>query len=107
MPAALANRLGLDPIATFAAAGSTQGTATKLTGNAANVTVASANQGIILPNVEAFYAIYNSGPNALSIYPPVGGTIQGAAKNAAIALASGKSCVLYGDGVTVIAILGA
>lgn len=89
MPSAQATRLGYDPVANFTAAGTTQGTATVLTSNNANVTTSSIGGGVIIKSSEQFYNIYNAGPNVLDIYPVVGTSFAGLAANASIQVAPG------------------
>lgn len=107
MSAAEANKLGYDPVTNFNAAGSTQATATSLTANCSNVTTASANQGVIIARVNETNFIFNAGPNVLTIYPPVGGTILGVAKNAGIQIAASKAATISGDNLSFIANISA
>jgi hypothetical protein len=101
MSASLANKLGFDPATVYAAAGTTQGTATVLTGNVANVTTVGANSGVILGRPNERNLIYNGGSgNVLTVYPPVGGTILGLAKNAGLQVSQGKAVTIEGDGTT-------
>jgi hypothetical protein len=99
MPATLASKLGFDPLTAYTAAGTTQATATLLTGNAANVTTALANAGVLIKRMNERNIIYNIGPNVLTIYPDVNGTIAGLAKNAGTQLAAGKTATFEGDGL--------
>lgn len=95
----------LGPGRTYAAinaAGVTQGTATAITNSAVKVTVPDVNNtGVIVPNTDAsLTTIENvSGVNALSVYPPVGGTIEGLAVNAPATVVAGATklfCSLNG-----------
>lgn len=99
MPAAQASKLGSDPVTTFAAAGTTQATATLLTSNFANVTTVAANSGVRLRSASGsgLTVVVNNGANVLSIYPATGEKINGAATNAAITVAPGKCVMMYGD----------
>lgn len=78
----------------IAAAGSSQATATALQPqfNFHQITVCAASAGVILHGQMIGFpvTVYNAGANALSIYPPVGGTILGGATNIACSLASGS-----------------
>lgn len=84
------------------AAGSTQGTATPVSGDITVVATVAASTGVIIPPAEngAEMLIFNAGANALSVYPATGGAISGGATNAAFSLPAGKSVCLFGvDGV--------
>jgi hypothetical protein len=105
LPAATAAKLGLDPLTAFTAAGTTQGTATLLTANFANVSVPSPNLGVILGAPFETTLLYNTGPNTLLIYPPVNGTFVGLSQNAAFTLATANSVIINGDGINFIAVL--
>lgn len=105
LPAAAATKLGLDPLTSFTAAGTTQGTATALTANFANVTNNTINGGVILGAPFETTMVYNTGPNTLLIYPPVGGQFVGLALNAAFTLAAANSVIINGDGINFIAVL--
>ena len=98
-PASLASKLGEDPLTAFTAAGTTQATATTLTSNFANVTTPAPNNGVIMNDPYGRTFIYNSGPNTLLIYPPVGGTMVGLSINAAVNIASGSGADIEGDGL--------
>lgn len=71
---------------TVSAAGSNQGTATALTTDYNVVTTVDASQGVVLPTGTAGreVTIVNRGANALLVYPASGGSIDGAAANAAV-----------------------
>ena len=77
-----------------AGATQTQAGATALTG-AINVigTVATTNNGVILPVAEVGDSIFvrNGGANTARVYPPLGGAINGGSANAPVTLASGVS----------------
>jgi hypothetical protein len=99
MPAAQASKLGSDPVTVFAAAGTTQATATLLTASFANVTTVASSAGVRLPpaNSKGLTVILNNGANVLSIYPATGEKINGLANNIAITAAPGKCVMLVGD----------
>lgn len=107
LPAELANKLGFDVFQTLAAAGTTQGTAAKVVGNCANVTTVGVNSGVILTSVGQNFIFNGGGANVLTVYPPVGGTILGLAKNAGITLANAKAMTIFGDGLTFLANISA
>jgi hypothetical protein len=71
------------------AAGSTQGTALALTNNISVITTAAASTGVRLPSTVAgtLFVVVNRGANPITVYPPTGGTIDGGATNAGVALA--------------------
>lgn len=55
------------------------------------------NSGATLPaagDVGEAFMVHNGGANALSVYPPTGGSINAAATNAALSVAVGKSALL-------------
>lgn len=99
VPAAVAAKLGSDPVTTFSAAGTTQATATLLTANFANVTTVGASSGVRLRSAHGagLTVILNNGANVLSIYPATGEKINGLAANVAITSAPGKCVMLFGD----------
>ena len=72
----------------ISAAGATQGTATALLSDVNNVTTVAAGSGVILTTtaVGSYITVLNSGANALLVYPPVGGTIDGQATNTPISV---------------------
>ena len=98
LPALAANELGSDALGTATAAGTTQLTATQLVGNFTNVTTNAINAGVIVNSMNGRNMIYNTGPNTLTVYPAVGGTIVGLAVNQGFTLATGSSVLLEGDG---------
>lgn len=75
------------------AAGSTQGTALKLSAVNNIVTTAAASTGVQVPAMLQgdSVTVVNLGANALSVYPVTGGTIQGGAANAAFSVPTLKS----------------
>lgn len=107
MPASQANRLGYDTFTAVTSAGSTQLTATVAAGNASKVTCAIGGSGMRLNSSEQQGLVYNIGPQVLTVYPIVGGTINGLAINAGIQLAAGKSATLFADGLNTIANISA
>src|SRR6185437_2558533 len=90
LPWQAANKIGLDALTAFAAAGSTQATATALTSNCFNVSSGSGG-GVILPaNTEMFFGINSSGGN-VTLYPPIGSSINGGAVNSGFTMTTGKT----------------
>ena len=87
LPYALANKLGFEPLTAYTAAGTTQGTATALVANNANVTTSSIGGGVIMVSPNQKYMVYNAGPNVLTVYPPVGNAFAGLATNAGVQVA--------------------
>lgn len=74
----------------------TQAGATPLTGMFNAVTCANANDGVLAPSAgtAALVTIQNLGIVALKVYPPVGGSLNGGAVNAAVALTASKNAML-------------
>jgi hypothetical protein len=73
------------------ATGSAQATALALTNNTLHeFTSVSSSAGAILPLgvTPSTISIFNDGASSLSIYPPTGGSIDGAAANASVTLAA-------------------
>jgi len=72
------------------ATGSTQATALALPADICKFTTVAASTGAIIPpsNPTDSGTVYNGGANALSLYPPVGGTINGLSANAAYSIAT-------------------
>lgn len=104
-PPALASKLGLDALTTFAAAGSGQSSATALTANCWNVT--SGTGGVILPaNTENFFGVNNSG-SSITLYPPVGSAINGGTTNAGFTIGNGKSAFGMVSGLNILVNLSA
>lgn len=73
------------------AAGTTQATATLLTDENSDVGTVASGAGVALSTFLSpgeFQAVFNSGANALKIYPPSGMSINALAANAAMSLAT-------------------
>ena len=93
----------------------TQAGATAITGAIATVTVVAAdNDGVILPSdmsAQSRVVIANlDSAQDIKVYPPVGGTINGAAANAALTVGQQQAveCIQIGStGLTWIAMLSA
>lgn len=95
------------------AAGNSQATATAISNSTTVFSTVAASTGAILPTglvAGDVLAVTNLGANSLSVYPPVGGTIQTGAANAAFAVGAGKTaqfrCV-SNDGKTFVSLLSA
>lgn len=71
----------------------TQAGATLLTGMQNLVTTGNANDGVLLPKGgnAAVLALVNGSANALRIYPPVGGKLNGGSANAHVTLTASKA----------------
>jgi hypothetical protein len=93
---------GGDMGAGLVATGSTQATALPIVNDINMFTTVAASTGAVLPAFgSAFVAVFNGGANSLAVYPPLGGTINGAAANTAFAVAAGKSTTFMSpDGYT-------
>lgn len=102
LPWEIADKLGYDPIQAVTAAGTTQGTATALNTNCANVTTSTISGGVIINQPQSSNYIYNSGPNTLTIYPPVGSNFVGLAANVGFTLAINNGIIIEGDGTTLL-----
>lgn len=80
------------------ATGTTQATALLLTSAINGFGTVGGSSGCRLPTGASLgdaYVIYNGGSSSLSMYPPLGGTINGGSTNAAVALAAGDSATIY------------
>lgn len=93
------------------AAGATQGTATLLTADINLVTTVAASTGVLLSATadigDEFLVINGQGTNALLVYPPVGGAINGLATNTGYSLAVNKGVRLVRASSTVWIAVGA
>jgi hypothetical protein len=76
------------------ATGSTQATALALPASINAISTAAASTGVILPSNATSgdeIEVYNGGANAVTVYPPVGGTINNLSANTGLSLATLKS----------------
>lgn len=99
-----------DTATALTAAGSTQATALSLPATNNFVSTAAASTGVILPpgNAGDMLFVYNGGANSLTVYPPVGGTINNLSANTGLALATLKSGVyVYASAITIASLLSA
>ena len=98
MPIEQANLLGEGALTAVTAAGTTSGTATAFTASQTAWTSAASATGAILPAQPALtrpYFVRNLAASTanLNVYPPSGGTINGAAANAPAVIPPGQSAV--------------
>lgn len=88
----------------------TQAGATALTASTNLVTTGVANDGVLLPSATmgTICTVVNLSANALKIYPPVGGALNGGTVNAAVTLAASKNAlVVYSSELNATTIQGA
>ena len=101
--AAAANQIAGDVQTAVSAAGTTQATATAVYGDNVQVTTVGASSGVILsgptfgPGDDVFIA-NNTGTNALTVYPPVGGQINALGTNAGFSIGANKSALFRSIG---------
>jgi hypothetical protein len=90
------------------AAGSAQTDALALTADVSKIGTAAASTGVILRKAIGMQVVYNGGAQTVAVYPPLTGTINSGAANAAFNVATTKSACFYShDGVTFVANLSA
>jgi hypothetical protein len=95
-----ANLIGQDPAsAALTATGTTQATALALTSNFSVFGTVGSNTGAIL-GPTGIYLIINNGSNALLLYPPIGGNINGGTVNASFSVTNGKAAIAISNGLT-------
>jgi hypothetical protein len=85
------------------ALGSTQSTAFLLTNNTRHeFTTVASGTGAILPvaSLPSEITIYNNGSNALTVYPPVGGTINAGTANLPASLAAGSGLTYWASSLS-------
>lgn len=100
LPAAAANRIGQDAAsAPLTATGSTQGGALALVSDFSIFGTVAASTGAIL-GARGQSFVVNNGANTLTLYPPVGGNVNGGTLNAGIAIPAGKSAWAISNGLT-------
>lgn len=99
IPAGAAELLGQDTADTAkTAAGTTQATAYAIVSKFTVFGTVAASSGAILPaRGEAF--VVNGGANTLTLYPPVGGNINGGSTNSGISIPAGKSAFCLSNGL--------
>lgn len=88
---------GTQSATTFAAAGTTQGTATSITAASTYVGTAAASSGVVLPSSQPGdeFLIYNGGANALTVYPHSGGKVNGLSTNTGFLLGTNTAVRCY------------
>lgn len=105
-----ANAITGDTATALTATGSTQATALAIGASNNFVGTTAASTGVILPlgnNGDSIF-IYNGGANTLTVYPPVGGTINNLSANTGFSVATLKSVLcVYSDADSVATILSA
>jgi len=92
------------------AAGSTQATALNLPATNNFISTAAASTGVVLSpgNAGDMIFVYNGGANSVTVYPPLGGTINNLSANTGLALATLKSGVyVYSGAITIASLLSA
>lgn len=88
------------------ATGNSQGTALALVSQFNQVGTTAASTGVILTQTGGLVYIFNGGANTLSVYPPTGGTVNGAAANAAASLPTLKGMLLWVNGINSYSVAG-
>lgn len=100
IPAGAAALVGQDPASVpLTATGSTQATALALVSDFSIFGTVAANSGAIL-GARGDSFVVNNGANTLTLYPPVGGNINGGTLNAGISIPAGKSAYAQSNGLT-------
>ena len=94
------NHPGLAPLLTgLSATGSSQSTALALVAGASHeFTTVASSTGAVLPVPKQFpctVTVTNAGANALSVYPPSGGTVAGGSTGAAYSLSASTTATFY------------
>lgn len=103
-----ANAVVGDMASALTAAGTTQATALVLVADHNRIGTAALSSGALLRKVGGMQTVFNGGANPVAVYPPVGGTINSGAANAAFSVAATKSAVfISADGVNFVAVLSA
>lgn len=83
--------------AAVSAAGTTQGTATELTSEDNEVSTVASGAGVVLNRLLTAgeqQTVFNSGANALKVYPPSGMSINALTVNAPMLLSTNTGCWL-------------
>ncbi len=80
---------------TISAAGTTQATATAITAAFNNITTAAASSGVQLPQVAPGIGVmvFNSGANAVKVYPPTGHQLNNLGANTGVLLAQNTGAI--------------
>lgn len=87
---------GPAPFTGITATGATQATAYPIGAVRSRFGVVAASTGAVLPTGAPGdeYTVANFGANSLTVYPPLGGTINGGATNAGVAVAAAANVLL-------------
>lgn len=93
-----AKLLGWDSPTNFAAAGSSQTTATLLTAN--HGIVNSGSGGVIIGDAQQQWFVQNSSGGGITVYPPSGASFSGLSQNAGISVSNTKSLYILPGGTT-------
>lgn len=102
----LATLLGFSQVTTFAAAGTTSGTATSITTSNALVTSASSSaKGVILAtgvvlNKPQIVQASSANTNVITVYPFTGGAFNGGSTNGGIDVSPGNALLIYRETTT-------
>lgn len=99
-----------DVVTALTALGTTQATATQLPATSNFIGTAAASTGVILTpgNAGDMIFVYNGGANSVTVYPPLGGTINNLSANTGLALATLKSGIyVYSGALTIASLLSA
>ena len=92
----LAEAICKDVATALSAAGTTQGTPTRLTAADNELTTVAAGAGVVLSADLASgdsQTVFNAGANAVKVYPPSGMKINALAANAPMTLATNTGCI--------------
>ena len=96
LPIPLAEAICKDVATALSAAGTTQGTATRLTAADNELTTVAAGAGVALASALASgdsQTVFNAGANAVKVYPPSGMRINALAANAPMTLATNTGVI--------------
>lgn len=110
IPGAAARAIVGDVLSAQTAVGATQATALAIAADNTFISTAAASTGVVLPpgNQGDMRFIYNGGANTVSVYPPLGGTINNLSANTAFSVATLKSAIaVCAGGLTWAVMLGA
>jgi hypothetical protein len=107
MPASMAKQIGLEtPITGLTATGTTQATALALTSTFSIIGTTASSTGVVATNKDSF--IQNAGAQTLTVYPPLGWSINGLAANTGIPVPTLKGVWLQtARGLNIAAIVSA
>src|SRR5262245_1544037 len=97
------NQTGARLLTGLTATGTNQATGYPLVSNGFHefTTVASGKGATLpVPKLPAWVTVYNGGASTLSVYPPVGGTVDGGSANAAYSLSAGDAITFWAAGLS-------